>query len=334
MPGGEQPSYGGRVSLVAWVVFLAVALPVLGILGWLLLESSFMRVPPGCLGLVTKRGRATDTALAPGPHWVPSFRRLDVVAYPSLELAWVTHTGPSPEPASGLERHGEALRVVLGDRAVATVAGTTRFRLDPDHLHAVHDRFGPEGIWAAVRDRTHHVLTGTLGDPGVGVEQLFGHERAALEERLTAALGAALADDGFRLVLFTLGPVDLGRTGDVIQATVRARAEVAREEAEAAVRLAQVRHDAAVRALLADEGAADSTLRYREIDVLREFVACGAPSPLNMPAHLLGAGGAGRAPGAVMSEVAGAGSTAVAGRGTPGDGTPPDTPGAAGRSTS
>ena len=298
------------MSLVAWVVFLAVALPVLGILGWLLLESSFVRVPPGSLGLVTKRGRATDTALPPGPHWVPSFRRLDVVEYPSQELAWVTHAGPLPEPSSGLERHDEALRVVLGDRAVATVAATARFRLEPDRLREVHDRFGPEGIWAAVRDRTHHVLTGSLGDPAVGVEHLFGNERRALESRLTADLHTALGADGFRLVLFTLGPVDLGRTGEVIQATVRARAELAREEAEAAVRLAQVRNDAAVRAVLTHEGAADSSLRYREIEVLRELVARGASGPLNVPAHLLGAAGAAAAAAGTGGAVAGTGGSA------------------------
>ena len=39
-------------------------------------------------------------------------------------------------------------------------------------------------------------------------------------------LAASLADDGFVLTAFSIGDVDLGRSGEVIQATVRARLEL------------------------------------------------------------------------------------------------------------
>jgi hypothetical protein len=64
--------------------------------------------------------------------------------------------------------------------------------------------------------------------------------------------------------------VDLGRAGELIQAAVRARLELAREEAEAATRIARVRHDAELAPYLA--GVGEAALRYRQTDVWRDLV--------------------------------------------------------------
>jgi hypothetical protein len=85
---------------------------------------------------------------------------------------------------------------------------------------------------------------GDHADPGLGLDDLFGNDRAGLEEWLGNDVSAALAALGFVVTMFSLGDLDLGRTGEVIQATTRARHELEREEAEAAMRTARAKIDA------------------------------------------------------------------------------------------
>ena len=66
---------------------------------------------------------------------------------------------------------------------------------------------------------------------------------------------------------FVLGGIDLGRTGEVIQAVSRAPHELDYEQAMAAVRLAQATHDAELVAVDGDPW------RYRETDLWRELIA-------------------------------------------------------------
>ena len=72
----------GTVSTVAWIIVLIVAIPVIALLVWTVIGASFVRVPSGSLGLLMVKGRATDTALLPGPHFVPALRRKMVEIYP------------------------------------------------------------------------------------------------------------------------------------------------------------------------------------------------------------------------------------------------------------
>jgi regulator of protease activity HflC (stomatin/prohibitin superfamily) len=256
---------------VAWIVFLVVALPLLGFLVWLLLASSFTRVEPGKLGLLLVRGRATDTALLPGAHFVPAFRRRMVEVYPSNELSYRAGDSEVVEVSgSSLERGGPWLQVMLGDRAMLELGYTVRFRLVRDQLRLVHDRFSAEGLWAAVRDESSRTIRAYLSGPQLGVDDLFGAARPVLEAGLGAVVAAGLLSDGFEVTMFSLGDVDLGRTGEVIQQTVRARHELEREEAEAAIRLAQVRMDAELEPYLA-AASVGGALRYREVDVWREL---------------------------------------------------------------
>jgi regulator of protease activity HflC (stomatin/prohibitin superfamily) len=267
--------------MVGLIVFLVVALPLIGFLVFLLLEKSFVRVEPGQLGLVLVRGKPTDKALAPGPHFVPSFRRMMVQAYPSNELSY--RAGDEAVDLitdSELEHVGPPLRVSLGDRAVVDVGYTVRFRLRPDTLRSVHERFSPDGLWSAVRDTSSRVLRARLGDPAVGVDDLFGTARSDLEGRLGDFLRDALDAEGFELKMFALGDLDLGRTGEVIQATVRARHELEREEAESATRVARARIDAELQPYLGG-AATDAALRYREVEVWRDLVQAQAERGLS-----------------------------------------------------
>ena len=114
----------------------------------------------------------------------------------------------------------------------------------PEQLRTIHNRFGPDGLWAAVRDESSRTIRAHLGQPELGIDDLFGPARQSLETDLGAAVAEALMAAGFEMTLFGLGDLDLGRTGEVIQATVRARHDLEREEAEAGARLARARIDA------------------------------------------------------------------------------------------
>jgi hypothetical protein len=265
------------VSAAAWIVLALLALPLIGFLVWMLLDESFVRIDSGKLGLLVVKGKATDTTLLPGPHWVPSLRRRSVVEYPSLELSYragdvAGGAVDATAPASDLERSGPALAVTLGDRAEGTVSYTVRFRLVPEQLRSVHERFGPDGLWAIVRDEADRAVAAALAAPGRSIDDLFAAARATLEADLAEAVGSALSADGFRLTLFRLGRVDLGRAGDTIQGAVRARYELEREQADAVTRLARARNDAELSPYL-EHSTIDAALRYREADLWREMVA-------------------------------------------------------------
>jgi hypothetical protein len=196
-----------------------IGVPLVGFLLYLLFDSSFVRVEPGRLGLLVVKGRATDKSLLPGPHWVPSLRRMSVIEYPSLELSYragddgSADAGGSPG-TSDLEHSGPALAVTFGDRAAATVFYTLRFRLEPGQLRSIHERFGPDGLWGIVRDQADRTVAGVLNDPSHTIEDLFGARRADLQAALAGAVTESLAADGFHVTLFHLRGVDLGRAGE------------------------------------------------------------------------------------------------------------------------
>jgi len=255
------------MTTIGWIILAILLIPALGLLVWVVLSASFVRVPAGRNALLLVRGRPTDTTLPPGLHFVFALRRRMVVTYPSVELSFRAGGEPGPADRAGLDCVGEPVPIVLGDRVQATVGYTVRFRLRPDDLRLVHERFGPEGIFGIVRDESALVITTALGRTGTGVADVLGEPREATQSALTDELATALADDGFELVSFVLGGIDLGRTGEVIQAVSRAPHELDYEQAMAAVRLAQATHDAELVAVDGDPW------RYRETDLWRELIA-------------------------------------------------------------
>ena len=257
------------MSTIGWIILLVLVLPMIGLLVWLIIAESTVRVPSGSLGLLMVKGRATDTALLPGRHFVPALRKRMVEEYPSVEFAY--RAGGSEDVVdTRLDRSGPPLLVTLGDRVTAGISLTIRFQLIPERLRLIHERFGPEGIFGIVRDESSRAVTATLGDPGVGVANLLGPEREMCQQRLATAVGEALEADGIRVTTLLLGAVDLGRTGEVIQATMRARYELEREQAEAATRVVRALNDADLQQHLTS--SSDAAWRYRETDLWRELV--------------------------------------------------------------
>ncbi len=226
------------MSVIGWIIVLVLVVPIIGFLVWRFLATSFVRVPSGSLGLLMIKGKAADTSLLPGWHFLPALRRRMVEQYPSVELAYRAG-GPDDPGTVGLNQSGPPLPVTLGNRPVAVLSVTVRFRLIPEQLRLVHDRFGPDGIFGVVRDETGRAVTTVLAAPGTGIDALFGPAREESEKLVHSALESALAAAGMQLTSLLLGPADLGRTGEVIAATARAGYELEREQAEAATRQAR-----------------------------------------------------------------------------------------------
>jgi SPFH domain / Band 7 family len=267
-----------------WWIFLLVAVPIVALLVWRLLDDSVVRVEPGNLGLLLVRGKATDTALPPGPHWVPALRRRTVQVYPSVELSY--RAGTELVDGGIFERGGPALRMVLGDRSAVLVAYTVRFRLDQARLRDVHNRFGAEGLWSAAADVSAHAVRAGLGIDGVGVEALTGPGRVQIEQQVGRQVSDLMFENGFTVTLFALADLDLGRTGQVAEAVTRARLELAREQAEAELRRERARNDADLATHLSTDlstPAIDAALRYREVDVWRDVAHALGDRPLIAP---------------------------------------------------
>ena len=260
------------MSLGTKIVLFIIVVPILATFVWSVLRQSRTTIPAGELGLLVVKGKPTDRVLLPGAHWVPSLRKRQAVGYPAVEMSYrATDAASAAAPStSAHEAYGPPLAVTLGDRSEAVVAYTLRFRLDPERLRLVHERFGPDGLWAVVRDESARALSSALSDPACTIDDLFGTARIELEDRLGAAVARVLDADGLVMTSFSLGTVDLGRAGELIQAAVRARLELAREEAEAATRIARVRHDAELAPYLV--GVGEAALRYRQTDVWRDLV--------------------------------------------------------------
>ena len=96
----------------------------------------------------------------------------------------------------------------------------------------------------------------------------------ALEQRLGEALGEALGGIGFQLKMFSLREIDLGETGEIIQSTLRADAELEREQAMVKVRLARLENDTAMGELAASIDG-DVLLRYRQLESWRDILRAG-----------------------------------------------------------
>jgi regulator of protease activity HflC (stomatin/prohibitin superfamily) len=257
------------VSTIAWIIVLVVAIPMIGVLVWLVVTASLVKVPSGSLGLLMVKGRATDTALLPGPHFVPALRRKMVEIYPSVELTYRAG-GPPAADGDALERSGPPLEVTLGDRTRATVPYTVRFRLVPDELRHVHERFGPAGVFGIVRDASSAAISAALRDPAIGIDDMFGASLEVCQKSVGAAVAEALDASGIELSAFLLGAAEFGRTGDVIQATLRARHELEREQAEAPTRLARAANDADLQQNLTLSN--EDAWRYRETDLWGELI--------------------------------------------------------------
>lgn len=255
------------MSWLAKLILVVTLVPAFVALAWALFRQSTVVIAPGRMGLLVIRGRPTDKVLLPGPHWVPALRKRSAVDYPSVQMSYRAISGGGAPSAT--EAYGPPLHVTLGDRAEAVVSYTVRFQLDPERLRSVHERFGQEGIWPVVRDNSARAIATALADPEIGLEAVFGESRGRLEERLGDVVREALDADSIGMSSFSLGAVDLGRAGELIQAVVRARLEREREDAESPTRVARVQHDAELAPYLATIG--DAALRYRQTDVWRDL---------------------------------------------------------------
>jgi hypothetical protein len=141
------------------------------------------------------------------PHWVPSLRKRQAIGYPAVEMSYraTDATRAAVSSTSTHEAYGPPLAVTLGP--LGGPAGLTlRFRLDPERLRLVHERYGPDGLWAVVRDESARALSAALSDPARTIAVLFGTARIELDDRLGAAVARVLDADGLVMTSFRSAP--------------------------------------------------------------------------------------------------------------------------------
>ncbi|HYN33439.1 MAG TPA: SPFH domain-containing protein, partial [Ilumatobacteraceae bacterium] len=262
----ERTGGGWLMEILAWIAGLVGVVVALALAAWLTMLATSFRVDPGTVVLLLKQGRATGRVLGPGRHFIQPWRKVLVQVYPARELALVV--GGTASADERVDHIDAALRVHFGDKAFARISYTVRCRLDTSKVQLVHNQYGPEGIWPTLRDTARRCLVAEAA--GASIDDAFGAGFTALEERFEEAVRVAFAEIGFDLEVFTLREVDLGQTGEVIQATLRADAELELENALARVRQARLDNDAALAEVVAGlEG--DVLLRYRQLESWREM---------------------------------------------------------------
>ena len=251
-----------------WILLLVLG-PVLIFILWLVLIETSVRIEPGTLGLALIRGKSTGQVLTPGRHFVRPWRKLMIQTYPSRELALIA--GGLQQSNPEVDYIEEPASVFLGDGSTALVQYTVRCQLIPEKLQNVHDTYGPEGIWSVLRDVSRRCVITESGSSDMSIRDMFGDGYGALEGRISTGLATSLEDVGFQLKMFSLREVDLGPAGEVVQATIRAGAELEREHALAIVRRARIENDAALLAEI-DSLDRDQLLRYRQIEAWNDLV--------------------------------------------------------------
>jgi regulator of protease activity HflC (stomatin/prohibitin superfamily) len=250
-------------------IFLLVLGPVLLFIVWLILLETSVRIEPGTLGLALLRGKSTGKVMGPGRHFMRPWRKVMIQSYPSRELALIA--GGLQQSNPDVDYVEEPASVFLGDSSSAQVQYTVRCQLLPGKLQSVHDTYGPEGIWSVLRDVSRQSVISECGSSEMTINDIFGDGYVTLERRIAAGLATSLDEVGFQLKLFSLREVDLGPAGEVVQARIRAGAELEREQALAEVRRARVENDAA---LLAQHESLDrdQLLRYRQIEAWNDLL--------------------------------------------------------------
>ena len=235
---------------------------------FVLAETSTV-VEPGTIGLVVVRGRATGRAMAPGRYFLRPVRQMTIQMYPSRELSLLA--GGTHQSNPDVDFVEQPVTIHLQDRSIGTVSYTVRCQLILEKVQHVHNSYGPEGIWAVLRDESRRCVIAEANSSGLVAGEVLGSGFGQLETRIASALSEALAEAGFELKMFTVREIDLGETGEAVQATARAAADLEREQALAAVRRARVENDADLVASVEGVDRAQ-LLRYREIEVWQDLV--------------------------------------------------------------
>ena len=244
-----------------------VILVVVPLLAWAIFEvvrRGLVYIDAGSAGLVLVRGKTTERVLEPGPHFVWPFRQQGIAVYPLRELTYLATDGAVDRMDFG----DPPLHAQLGDHAPAIVSYSLRFRIRPDAMQGLHERVGPDGVPRLVRDLSRRVVLDLLDRPKYDISHTVGEPLDALEADVAARLAEVLGEAGFELTMFTILDIELGELGHVLDETVRARALLDLERAEAEVRSLRAANEAA----LADQLTflTDDVLRYQRLQLARE----------------------------------------------------------------
>jgi len=258
---------GVAASILGLVILIALA----GV-AWALLQDAFVRVQPGQVGVVLRRGKPAKRGLLPGVHFSLRFGR-EIVTYPSVEITYLAVAEPelSRTPETDITLLDPPFRLVLGDRTLASLEYTARVMIDTETIAELHNRFGTRGIKGIIRDESRRVLLELLGKSDVSAASVIGSSRETAEAKASEALKASLAPLGFTLPMFSLRVADLAERGKVIQDTLRAAEELERERARGEIRALRAKQEVGVQSALASSLTPEA-IEYLRIQATREFI--------------------------------------------------------------
>ena len=87
------------MNTAEWIIVAVLVIPVIAVLAWMVIGSSVVRVPSGSLGFLMVKGRARNTALPPGPHFVPALRRKMLEMYLEVEMLYRAGAQSAADPS-------------------------------------------------------------------------------------------------------------------------------------------------------------------------------------------------------------------------------------------
>ena len=257
------------MNAATWILVLILAPTMLFII-WLVLLETSVKIDAGTIGLALLRGKSTGRTLSAGASLRPSVAEGD-------------------DPEVSVRASWRSWRVESSRRTPTSTTSThPSMSCSSDHavgrgqLHRALSTHPRQGAGDPRVVRTRRDLVGPARREPAHVDRR-GAPAAAPRSATCSATGTPNSNaaspprwptrsptSGFELKLFSLREIDLGVTGEIVQDTIRAGAELEREQAYAAVRRARIDND---NVLLAEVGGLDHelVLRYRQVDAWRDL---------------------------------------------------------------
>jgi len=224
-----------RISITVAIVIL-IAAAVLSTL-----STSVVLIDAGEAGVVfnifsgTRRG-----SLGPGLHFVAPYMN-QVYRYPVREQVYTMTTNPDAGQSDTLwSPTSEGLEVGIDS--------STRYRIDPARADYVHNQYRNDYITILIRPTIRSIVRLNISQNTV--TDMYGPERADIQQRITDALRARLEDSGFQLLSFDIRNVNF--TDDYARSIEQK--QIAQQEAEQMRFLLEKEQKEAERKIIEAEG--------------------------------------------------------------------------------
>ncbi len=216
---------------IFFLFFCGGGILALAVVAFNVWRRTVIRINDREMGLVLRRGAATDKVLDPGEHTLTPFVE-SIVTYPSHELTYLVVEDKLVDTVQGKEADfaDHPLDITTADKATANILYTVRCRISKSGVRHIHDRFGRNGIKGVIRDESRHIIRLALNEKNYTARDLLGSSRAQVEMAISERLKERLAANGLEMTHFGLREADLGELGKQLDAQMRTIEELKLEQ--------------------------------------------------------------------------------------------------------